>query len=45
MKANQRRIFLEEEKAKKRNEAEMRKQRERMKRQAEQRDKRRDWGR
>jgi len=45
MKDNQRRIFLEGEKAKKRNEAEMRKQRERMKRQAEQRDKRKDWGR
>ena len=45
MKDNQRRIFLEGEKAKKRNEVEMRKQRERMKRQAEQRDKRKDWGR
>ena len=45
MKDNQRRIFLEGEKAKKRNEAEMRKQRERMKRQAEQRDKRKDLGR
>jgi len=45
MKDNQRRIFLEGEKAKKRNEAETRKQRERMKRQAEQRDKRKDLGR
>jgi hypothetical protein len=33
------------ERAKKRNEAEMRKLRERMKRQADQRDKRKDWGR
>jgi hypothetical protein len=45
MKDNQRKIFLEGEKAKKRNEAETRKHRERMKRQAEQRDKRKDWGR
>ena len=42
---HQRRIFLEAERAKKRNEAEMRKLRERMKRQADQRDKRKDWGR
>ena len=43
MKDNQR--ILEAERAKKRNEAEMRKLRERMKRQADQRDKRKDWGR
>jgi hypothetical protein len=42
---HQRRIFLEAERAKKRNEAEMRKLRERMMRQADQRDKRKDWGR
>jgi hypothetical protein len=45
MKDNQRTIFLEAERAKKRNEAEMRKQRERMKRQADQRNKRKLWGR
>lgn len=45
MKDNQRKVHLQREKDKKRNEAEMRKHRERLKRQAEEKAKRRDWGR
>lgn len=45
MKDNQRKVHLQREKDKKRNEAEMRKHRERLKRQAEEKAKRKDWGR